>query len=397
MRNYAIHTGETLIFRDGRPFGDAGNVDGGLINWPMPSTVAGMLRTRIAMRRSEDYFDRSDRDRWQNNIAAIKALGLTRVLPIWRPRDQDTWQYLFPAPADAVICNATKGAEGLSIHAYDYRLADTTWGTDLIWSNWRIPVTEVREKPPSRRPAFWKWVHFERWLQAEGFDTPLPPSELGFGWPSVERRLHTAIDPHTYAAAHSQLFASHGIRLATAEPDSPVSKSNGRMGIAATVVNPEAADDPTGIGFLGGDRRAAWVDDLSLSFPPCPDGFASRRFLRIVLISPGDFGAWAPQWLLPDPHANQTPWCSVPGREAVQVRLVSAVLGRWLPFSGWDYARRGPKATRKLVPAGSVYLIELKDPEQSEPLAAHLWGRPFCPQNAGDGFGCACVGIATLT
>ena len=29
-----------------------------------------------------------------------------------------------------------------------------------------------------------------------------------------------------------------------------------------------------------------------------------------------------------------------------------------IPISGWDIARRGPKATRFAVPAGAVYFVE---------------------------------------
>jgi CRISPR-associated protein Cmr3 len=396
MQTYAIHTGETLVFRDGRPFGDAGNVDGGMINWPRPSTVAGMLRTRIGTSRSSHYFDRSDPN-WQKNIDAVKSLCFSRVLPIWRPIREDGWQYLFPAPADAVIGLAQDGTNRISVHGYDYQPTDSTFGTDITWSNWRIPITASMEKPPSRRPAFWTQAYFVSWLRQTGFPAPVSPAELGFDHPIVERRLHTAINPDTFSAAQSQLFASYGIRMETSDPTSQILKPHGRFGIAAAVANSEAGDDPTGICFLGADRHTAWVDSLDAAFPACPEWFTNCQFLRIILITPGDFGQWVPDWLCPDIGMEETPWCRVPGCEDIEVRLVSAVLGRWEALSGWDYAKRGPKATRKLVPAGSVYLIEVKNPKMSQQLACHLWGNSLCPGSSNDGFGCVCVGTATLT
>lgn len=396
MRTYAIHTGETLVFRDGRPFGDAGNVDGGMFNWPRPSTIAGMLRTRIGNNRSRNYFDRSNRD-LQKNIDAVKSLCFSRVLPIWRPIREESWQYLFPAPADAVIGLAEDGTDRILIQGYDYQRPDSAWGTDLAWTNWRIPITASMEKPPSCRPAFWKQAHFFNWLRQAGFDAPVEAAELGFDHPVVEKRLHTAINPQTYTAAQSQLFASYGIRMETSDPIRQIPKPNGRLGIAAAVANPEVGDDPTGICFLGADRHTAWVDSLAAAFPASPEWFTNCQFLRIILITPGDFGQWVPAWLRPDNSTGETSWCKVPGCEDIEVRLVSAVLGRWEALSGWDYEKRGPKATRKLVPAGSVYLVELKDPSKSQQLAEHLWGKPLCPQSANDGFGCVCIGNTTLT
>jgi CRISPR-associated protein Cmr3 len=66
-------------------------------------------------------------------------------------------------------------------------------------------------------------------------------------------------------------------------------------------------------------------------------------------------------------------------------------------ISGWDFETRRPKASRRLVSAGSVYWLEL----HGEPDARVGWAREVWMQNVSDedqdkrdGFGLAVVGVA---
>lgn len=83
----------------------------------------------------------------------------------------------------------------------------------------------------------------------------------------------------------------------------------------------------------------------------------------------------------------------VPG-SGLSVRLVSAVVGRWKPLSGWSYekGRNGPKALRRMVPAGSVYFFEVLKGGEG---IADLWLHSVCDcvQDGRDGFGLALWGF----
>lgn len=46
----------------------------------------------------------------------------------------------------------------------------------------------------------------------------------------------------------------------------------------------------------------------------------------------------------------------------------------WEGVSGWDFAKKQPKSMKKLVRPGAVYLIEIKDVNQSSDIAKYLWG-----------------------
>jgi hypothetical protein len=55
------------------------------------------------------------------------------------------------------------------------------------------------------------------------------------------------------------------------------------------------------------------------------------------------------------------------------------------PVSGWDLQRRRPRAVRRLVPAGSVYIFgRVASPEALLGLCEALWGRSLCAGLEGD-------------
>lgn len=387
--NVVVHSSESLVFRDGRPFGDDGHVNGGALRWPHSFTVTGLLRNRVGMSRRPDYFKGAQRDR---DIAAIKKVQAVRILPLWRAfADGSSWHPLFPAPADAMVFPGER-ENHYRIFPFDYENSFARGGVNLPWKNWLLPVSSRREKPARDFPELWHEKPFFTWLEKGILSDPLDAGELGFNLPRPELRLHTAIDPFSGSAKNGQLFSSQGIRLMTAANQY---KSAGRFGIGVSLGQLDPGDDPTGPCFFGGERKTAHVDEIEDFMPAVPDWFSGgSRYLRLVLISPGDFGSWIPDWLRPADNEAETPWCTIPTSD-LEIRLVSAFVPRWQPVSGWDYDRGGPKATRKLVPAGAVYVIELKEPLKAAAVAELLWGRSL-NDNLFDAGGCGCVCVGNF-
>ena len=388
--NVVIHSRETLVFRDGRPFGDPGHVNGGMLCWPWPSTITGMLRSRIGLSRDREMFQtRNGQLVARKKVEELNRITARRVIPVWQPGGaENEWQYLFPAPADALVHRAA-GQDNFSVDGYNYENPFEQGGINLPWRNWKVPVTTVSEKPAFDSPDLWYGDHFFTWLEKGELKEDVAARDLGMSFPVPEVRMHTAIDPATGVVRTGQLFASQGINLTT--PDSEQSKA-GRMGIGVELTGTEEGDNPHGPCYFGAERKTAFVDTLTTSFPPCRDWFENRKFLRLILISPGDFGSWAPSWLLPDKRKNETCWRVVPGTD-ISVRLASALVPRWQPVSGWDYLKGEPKKTRKLVPAGAVYVIEVKDSSRSQELARLMWGRSMADGLSDpDGCGAVCVG-----
>lgn len=385
--NLLITSADSLMFRDARPFGSFGVFSGGLHRWPMPGTVAGALRTRLGFLRSSDYFQkRADR----GNIEAILREPLRWMLPVIRKAGEEQWQYLFPRPADAVI--HMDPARGLQVSRPVLRpLGDSEEGTDLGLKDWLYPFTEVRDKPPSDIPGFWHDSVMRSWWEGADAGSPNGMDDLGVPPPPLDIRRHTAIDPKTYTAADAQLFASGGIRLER------------RMGdawheyaiLCCFGLDEKETPKLNGEFHLGGERRMATLAAVETPAPAPAEIPENTKYLRLHLLTPGNFGTWAPEWLMPAENSDETPW-GVPWEGfPCRMRLRSAFLHSWTPVSGWDYEKHKPKAMRKLVPAGSVYVVELEDPTKALQVRDALWFKSLCVTGSReqlDGYGVVAVG-----
>ena len=382
--NIVMFAREPLILRDGRPFGEFGTVRAGALQWPMPSTLAGMIRSRIGLSRDPHFFEGSDAaDR-------IRTVRIEYLHPVCRIGDSD-WQFVYPQPADLLVCNGPD--DTLTLHGFDYA-AQGINGVTLPWKNWLVPLPQTQEKPARPQPAFWHETIYMKWLTEPNTlqNTTVTPNELGWPLPHQDQRIHCCIDKDTGSAADGKLWMSSGLCMQGYDSHYGIKQ----WGIAMRIGGYEENDAVAGAVHLGGDRRLAWIGSMNMDWPDCPDTLGNARYLRLVLTTPGNFGGWAPDWLLP-PHAakqTETPWVTVPDTQH-RVRICSAFVPRWIPVSGWDYATRRPKAMCKLTPTGAVYLIEVEKPESSQEIARHLWGHSLIASEI-DGYGICLVGRADI-
>jgi CRISPR type III-B/RAMP module-associated protein Cmr3 len=171
-----------------------------------------------------------------------------------------------------------------------------------------------------------------------------------------------------------KLYSNTGIYLKSRQDDDVIDLS-----ICFDLIG-ENKNDISGQAYLGGERKRITLDTPAPEFPPCPDYFNDQPFLKIILTTHGDFGGWCPDFLQPDLHTNHIPWTTLPQTD-FKIRLRSACIDKWDTVSGIDYTikdkrnGKGAKAMKKLVRPGAVYLIEVKEKNQSQDIARHLWGQ----------------------
>lgn len=383
-RFFVVEADGGVVLGDGRPSWGPGPGGRTSLGWPAPTTLAGMIRTRAGLSRGADYFSRSANDH-RERIRSVRQISLMCPLPLRFAPEGQRWEPLFPPPADAVLF-APGRDDVLDVHGLKFDPPSAGSTTDLPWDDWLYACLEKADKPAPAPPAFWNWSFYEDWLLGTAPDGSRPAAEIGYPRMVVEERVHVAIDPATKTADPGRLFRTQAVRLESRCGPGQYE----RFGIGLSVRGLRPDDDPSGLCHLGGERRVVQVSAADDVLPLCPT-MGPSNFLRLILVSPGNFGHWSPDWLLPD--ASGPAWRNVPGLEA-KARLRSAIVPRWIPISGWDYAAGGPKAMRKLVPAGAVYLIELEDPAGAQDVAEHLWLRSICddPEVAADGFGVVAVG-----
>ncbi len=240
---------------------------------------------------------------------------------------------------------------------------------------------------PASTPALWPWEAALGWALQEGgaealLDqvSPNPPIQ-------PEARVHVAIDPASGTAARQMLFSSAGWRYAE------------DVGLLVAVEAPSSLT-PAATGVLGGEGRPARIHPQSRSLPAFDEPrwrrawarlhaeHPGRLALRVQLLTPGCFGGWRPT--------------APPG-----LRLLATVLGAHGAVSGWSLQSRGPRAVRRLVPAGSVYVFgPLADQDAFIALSRRLWLQPLdagqpdlanlLAAPGSDGFGLALPGLTVL-
>jgi CRISPR-associated protein Cmr3 len=368
---------DPLIARDGRPFGSGQSNRMRCLDWFYPSVLAGSLRTMVG--KSLGYqFD-------TDQVALLKNIEVAGPLPC---RDNRLYA---PAPLDCVIQRDPDRAIALR----PAPLKDGE-GTDLPEPGLQpcqMPTNVEEGFKPGTGPPFWRMDRIADWLaDTDGRSCAVPPrvpldvGNTDYLDPVRDQRVHVALDAATGAAREHMLFMSEGIVL----PDG--------VGISARVKAPDGnAQALSGLDALhsfGGERRTArfQVTDHSQIWS-CPEkvrqALKGGNLVRMILATPAVFaGGWKPGWL--DEHLEGSP----PGCR-LRLRLMGACVDRWRPVSGWSLEPpRGPKAIRRLAPAGSVYFFEVADGEAADSLAS-LWLESVCDEEQArrDGFGLTLWGV----
>ena len=183
--------------------------------------------------------------------------------------------------------------------------------------------------------------------------------------PEKDERVHTGIDARTGTAAVEDglLFMSAGLDLSTTQ--------NGEgIQMAARIETDNAFEKMIGnldeVHPFGGERRLAqWiVTDEPIGWS-CPAEIPSKITeldsckIRMVLATPAIFSnGWLPGWLDPKTLEGIPPGAE----DDKKLKLISACLDLWKPISGWsaEAKSRGPKAIRRMVPAGAVYFFKAR-------------------------------------
>lgn len=357
---------DVLFLRGNRLFGD-GSAGGDAVMPPMPSVVAGALRSRMLVSAGVDLaaFGRGEAslppglDQALGSPAVPGEFTLTTLLTA-RQRAGGGVEPLFPLPADLQVFGDDGGREVRMLHPVH--------GVPAAITGSALPALPALRRDAPGKPVAGYWLTLAGWRRYVAGEAP-PAQELVHQstlW-AVERRLGIALDPRRRAAGDGLLYTSDAV--------SPV-QGDGAVGLLAGVAGAPSEWLPAdGLLRLGGDARGAAVRAVADPGMPEVDGahIADTGCFRVVLTSPGLFpGGWRL------PGLNAAGQWTFPGGSA---RLVAAAVPRAVTVSGWDLAAGGrtggPKTARRAVPAGAVYWFEgfQGAPDALGNLAgAGLWG-----------------------
>jgi CRISPR-associated protein Cmr3 len=373
---------DPIVSRDGRPFGrDQGNRMRA-VGWPLPSVVAGSLRTAVGKAAGRGAFSSAT----AQELLQVVVAG---AFPVAEKR-----MYL-PAPHDCVI-----DPEQRPLRVTPQTVeGGCDWPADGLHPVMLSDDQARQEFKPREGPAWWPLDRYAEWLTGE---------KVAFGpdflyAPAKEERTHVQLDADSGAADEGNLFTTaalpltHLRRFAVPE-DAPFDKRFAEITLAARVRAEgwcaETAAKLDALHPLGGERRLvrwkATPDDWWVCPKPVGDGLKGKSRVRMILATPAIIrDGWKPGWLNDGLRGS-------PPDTNVTLHLVGVSIARWKAVSGWSLTnspgqRPGPKAVRRMVPAGGVYFFETSDNVAS---LADQWLQPVSDdeQERRDGFGLAVWG-----
>jgi len=368
---------DPLLFRDGRPFSDElGAQRADSLPVPYPGVVAGAVRTAIGTAAGW---------KWQDAGVPANALAISVHGPLVSMADDNP---VVAAPADAVFYRKDNEKSN-PLQCMCLRPAAVPDGSGCNIPDGMLPMRVTHEEKPEPGYRFWAWDNLMTWLGAakgEGFDL-VPDKFPNIGNPAVEERTHVKIGENG-VAEDGMLFTTASVCPIELDKDRKTKERGWSY-----LVRVYHAQPLSGPMFLGGERRVAVADQADANdWPACPDDLkgklAGSKAIRMMLVTPAIFtSGLMPGW------AGGSP----PGRNGPKMTLKGACVPRREAVSGWDYATRGPKAVRWLVPAGSVFLFEAEG--DTSALASEGWLAPVSDndQDRRDGYGLAVWGIWDTT
>jgi CRISPR-associated protein Cmr3 len=364
MQPWLIEPRDPLIVRDGRPFDTSPGSRARTLGFPLPSTVAGVARTRAGL----DGAGRFAGD--PHRLLEYRVRG-----PLLVAIEGEPIEFFAPAPADAVMMNGARVHRLRPEPLREHELTNLDGRLQPMFM-----VSETKGKPEGM-PAYWRWEYFERWLLNPA-DAAVTPEELGTNGPVRECRTHVAIQSESLTAVEGALFQTSGLEFHYV-PRGATLHDGRRLAIA---IETDAPIRP-GLAPLAGERRlVCWRAGAPFpGYPPeLPDRIARSRACRLVLLTPAYFSrGYLPEWI-----------CSE--RQGVTAGVKAAAVNRPVVASGWDLKRGTPKPTRRLAPAGSAYFMALQGDEASiRAWVQELWMQSVSDDEQGrrDGFGLAAIGV----
>lgn len=340
MTLYIVEPRDSALFRDARPF--AGNAPAVSMDRPWPSTVAGLFRTLNGQ---------DENGVWVGNPEEAKKLEVAGPLLVSLTDDDQVADFYFPAPADAVFFREPD-SDKIKVRRLHPSGNLGNFISDL--PDDLLPTVFESEENPGEAtsgPKWWKAEKFFAWLNGKIADGEAG-KDFGTSLSPAEERIHVAIDHTTLTADDGKLFSTHMQRF-TERSDNQIK----RFGLLAWT----SADVDKKLAAFGGERRMSRVLPANGELPKPPAIEGTR--LRVVLITPGLFSeGWRPS-----------------EERLGGAKLVAACVGRPESVSGWDYAVGGPKAARRMAPAGSVYWLDFESPD-----AAAKWAQEHQYQSIAD-------------
>lgn len=341
LQTWIIEPRDSLIVRDGKPFG--ANVTHAVsLDFPFPSTTTGGVRTRMGLNQDGVFDYPKDK---LNELKEIFVFGA--LLVGLNPENNQIGEFYINSPADALLVQNENQRidKKVSIkRLFPMNLVDsiTNLPKDLMPVGLTKPDTKVK---PYKDLRFWKWEFLKDWLKDGKEIDDQNPNDYGIPNLQKDSRVHVGINDNL-ASEEGNLFQTRGLEFNYGNGDL---KRLRKFALAVFIdsMNGEKLQNKGTLGPLGGERRiVTWSENSqSLSILHCPDEIKRRiveeKYCRLMLLTPAYFE---------DIFSNLS---------RVNYEVKAIVCDRYQTVSGWDFENKCPKPTRRLIPAGSILFLKI--------------------------------------
>lgn len=388
-QHLALNCRDGFFFKDARGWSTSTMNRAGSYDWPFPPTVLGLVRGAVGRTLETEQGKVFHKPDWVRETEKV-TLGVT--LPLRRPRGSEVWSSehrLWPVPADALYLEGEPAVCRLEPEALT-GVGSLGRGDDPTLEALQWPQVSADAKPLTP-PRWWTDAAFLAWLRGESLTWAAKGGRVV--GPSQPRRtdVRLALDPDTFTARESMLYSIEVIEPweRDDEGDSFQWSIGAEVSLPDTAAQVSLAEE---LYVFGGNGRGGDADALS------PDTFGAFELgeqdsarIKVYAVTPAHFGrGWLPNGFEVDARGYLG---QLPGING-EVVLRGAMVPRATHWSGWNMDKGGPRTTRRLVPAGSVYVFERADgraftAEERKGLWLASWGK-----DTEMGFGRVVAGIS---
>jgi len=338
---------DTLFFRDGKPFSMGEETWADTIFPPYLSTIYGALRTAWFSENIKEFekLSRNDFNTENDPTNELKVKNITL-------KQGD--DFLFPIPRD-ILQNKEQDLQRL-------KFSDKEYFSSAKDSNLLIaPSDDIFSYEPS-------WI-----LELDLIDY-LDDKISNFENPKKnlfksEPKIGIARDRVSHSSEEGKLYRVGMLRF----------KEDVKI-----YVDFEGIEINKNYFKLGGEGKFVTFQKIDTKPDIIMPDTIDNNFL-LYLSTPAMFEkGWIPRWI--DEHSLQG---MIPNT-SMEVKLITAAIGKPLNIGGFDMAKKEPKPMYKAVPEGSVYYFKILSGNKEELIKIH--GKPLSDIYPEQGFGICYVG-----
>lgn len=300
---------DTVIFRDGKPFGMGEDSWTSSLLFPTPTTIYGALRGTYFSQNPND-FKKIDQDDVTQNLV-IKGIYL-----------YGNDELLYIAPKDCV--NRLDEEEIIRLKLKENQLTNNPLSYTLSSS----------EEIESLNEVLFDEITFDDYLKGSDalYAKPLE------SYVNIESKIGIGRDRSKKVTKEGLLYRVQMLRYS----------------FKIVVEFEGLVLNDLGLMKFGGEAKGSNYKSLkAIDYPSVPT--IKNSIFKLYLLTPAIFEkGWLPSWI---DEENDF----IGEYEGIQLKLVSCAIGKSQSIGGFDMKTNQPKKMLKTVPAGSVYYFEILD------------------------------------